>query len=172
MKSIQWNSCGTCRLDSICKSSIAEVLGTKLIEGRYEIHSAVFLYKAHALGAISSGKYSETSSLITQFVETLKRAATNEGHIAYRYAMLIERLWFRRPAHAAVAENESSEFGHDMGQFGMGDPLSMLPNGLGDMHTPSLEEMGFGNFEGMDTIEGLFSMSGVFPWDTSGAFVD
>ena len=49
--------------------------------------------------------------------------------------------------------------------------MLLFQNGLIDMHTPSLEDFGFGNFESMDTVEGLFSINGVFPLDqTHGMF--
>jgi hypothetical protein len=64
-------------------------------EKRYEIYSAVFLFKAHAFGAISNESHRHSTALVRTFIFRLKAAATGEQHIAYRYSKLLSSQWFK-----------------------------------------------------------------------------
>lgn len=53
----------------------------KAVITRYEIHSSVFLFKAHVSGAIPPDRYNQTTTLITRFSTHLKSVTPDETHI-------------------------------------------------------------------------------------------
>ncbi|KAE8149875.1 hypothetical protein BDV25DRAFT_140393 [Aspergillus avenaceus] len=61
----------------------------------YEIHAAVFLFKAFTVGALNSEEQQNCFSLVRQFISMLKVAATDPSHIASRYGKLLAGLWFQ-----------------------------------------------------------------------------
>ncbi|CAG9992937.1 unnamed protein product [Clonostachys byssicola] len=61
----------------------------------YTIHSAVFLYRAHSLGALSEEAHQRSTKLVREFLTKLEAAASSEQHIASRYRKLVSSLWFQ-----------------------------------------------------------------------------
>ncbi|OJI96894.1 hypothetical protein ASPVEDRAFT_260312 [Aspergillus versicolor CBS 583.65] len=59
----------------------------------YTVYSAVFLYKAQVFGALGPAEKIEAASLVEQYIRVLERAATNEYHVANRFASLLKRMW-------------------------------------------------------------------------------
>jgi hypothetical protein len=53
----------------------------------------VFLYKAQVFGALGPAEKIEAASLVEQYIRVLERAATNEYHVANRFASLLKRMW-------------------------------------------------------------------------------
>ncbi|KAL2670768.1 hypothetical protein Neosp_014570 [[Neocosmospora] mangrovei] len=132
----------------------------------YEIHSSVFLYKAHACGAISSGKHVHTASLMERFISVLKTAAVDENHIAARYARLLDRLWFRR-AHRLTNVDDSQSSNPELRNPGaVVDTLSTLAD-LNGGQMPLFDDLGLQPFDCTDTMDGLFAMPSVVSWDAS-----
>ncbi|KAL3459588.1 hypothetical protein BJX64DRAFT_279100 [Aspergillus heterothallicus] len=64
----------------------------------YEIYSAVFLFKAHAFGAVSNEAHQKCTALVQTFISRLETAATGEQHIASRYSKLLSSQWFKQPS--------------------------------------------------------------------------
>jgi hypothetical protein len=138
----------------------------QLTLSRYEIHSSVFLYKAHACGAISSGKHVHTASLMERFISVLKTAAVDESHIAARYARLLDRLWFRR-AHRLASVDDSQSSNPELRNPGVVvDTLSTLAD-LNGGQMPFFDDLGLQPFDCTDTMDGLFAMPSVVSWDPS-----
>ncbi|RAK99623.1 Zn(II)2Cys6 transcription factor [Aspergillus ibericus CBS 121593] len=81
----------------------------------YEIYASVFLFKTHSIGAIHSDEDETCFTLTREFISMLKAAATSPTHLAYRYAKLLERLWFHCNAtpqngvvrHGLIASDQS-----------------------------------------------------------------
>ncbi|KAF6833231.1 hypothetical protein CMUS01_06637 [Colletotrichum musicola] len=129
----------------------------------YEIHSAVFLFKAHASGAISSEKHAQTAALMRRFINVLDTAATGADHIAAKYAKLLNGLWFhttrQRNPNNIARSNEGIQEAH---------PPQAFPDGSEDAdpsRLPSFDEIGLQPLDWMESVEGLFSMPAAFPWD-------
>ena len=133
----------------------------------YEIHSSVFLFKAHASGAISSGRYAQTISLVRSFITFLSAAAVDENHTASKYAKLLERLWFHRPDTALLGVENMENVNLDQRNPGHIDPSSMLGLDLDGSQIPFFEDIGLPSFDCADTMDGLFAMPPVFGWDQS-----
>lgn len=134
-------------------------------QSRYEIHSSVFLFKAHAAGAISSGKHFETSALMQRFISVLRTAAVDDNHIASRYAELLNRLWFHRPDVTMSRNLNPDSTNTEPSHTGLVDPLSMLSSDAtcGQM---LFDDIGLQPFDCTDTMDTLFAMPpAVFPWD-------
>ncbi|KAK1464815.1 hypothetical protein CMEL01_12170 [Colletotrichum melonis] len=138
----------------------------------YEIHSAVFLYKAHAAGAISSGKHAQTASLMRRFVGVLETAATDTDHIASKYAKLLNGLWFHKGGargdatrSRASEERVQSDEVDDVNAFNRVDDDD--ENDDDTSHLPSFDEIGLQPLDWIESVEGLFSMPAAFPWDQS-----
>ncbi|KAF4993445.1 hypothetical protein FDECE_13395 [Fusarium decemcellulare] len=131
----------------------------------YEIHSSVFLYKAHACGAISSGKHVHTASLMERFISVLKVAAVDENHIAARYARLLDRLWFRRALNT-MANNNADTTDPGLRNSGVIDTLSALAD-VNGVQIPLFDDLGLQPFDCTDTMDGLFAMPSVISWDPS-----
>lgn len=135
---------------------------------RYEIHSAVFLYKAHAAGAISSGRYAETASLMRRFISLLTAAATDSNHIASRYAKLLSGLFFRRPTGQASGRPLGSTEVELQSQADESlDTLSAFTPNVGMVQMPLFDGLGLQQFDCTDTIDGLFSLPALGSWDPS-----
>ncbi|KAK1635681.1 hypothetical protein BDP81DRAFT_490573, partial [Colletotrichum phormii] len=111
----------------------------------YEIHSAVFLYKAHAAGAISFGKHAQTANLMRRFVGVLETAATNTDHIASKYAKLLNGLWFhKRGSRGDATRNRVSEEraqADEVGNLAM-DQVNDDEHDDDTSHLPSFDEIG------------------------------
>ncbi|KAK1487239.1 hypothetical protein CCUS01_03583 [Colletotrichum cuscutae] len=138
----------------------------------YEIHAAVFLYKAHAAGAISSGKHAQTASLMRRFVGVLETAATDTDHIASKYAKLLNGLWFHKGGARGDAtrsrgseERVQSDEVDDVNAFNRVDDYD--ENDDDTSHLPSFDEIGLQPLDWIESVEGLFSMPAPFPWDQS-----
>ncbi|KAF5572837.1 hypothetical protein FPCIR_14170 [Fusarium pseudocircinatum] len=131
----------------------------------YEVHSAVFLYKAHACGAISSGKHAHVACLMGRFISALKAAAIDENHIAASYARLLERLWFRKAYTLSVNDEHSDNVNDELGNSVIADTLSTLETDASMAQVPSFDDLGLQSFDYTDTLDGLFSMSSVPSWD-------
>ncbi|KAL2841823.1 hypothetical protein BJX68DRAFT_257999 [Aspergillus pseudodeflectus] len=56
----------------------------------------VFLFKAHAPGAINNEGHQRSTTLVQSFISGLDAAATSEQHIAYRYSKLLSSQWFTK----------------------------------------------------------------------------
>ncbi|KAH6981369.1 hypothetical protein BKA56DRAFT_587154 [Ilyonectria sp. MPI-CAGE-AT-0026] len=134
----------------------------------YEIHSSVFLYKAHASGAISSGQYAQTASLMQRFTSALKLAAVDENHVASRYAKLLDRLWFRRPETTLAAAGRPENMNLEITNPGMSDSLPMLGLDINRTQLTVFDDIGLQPFDCTDTMDGLFAIPPVFPWDQCG----
>ncbi|KAJ5098770.1 hypothetical protein N7532_005771 [Penicillium argentinense] len=155
----------------------------------YEIHSSVFLYKVHASGAIPTGRYPQTTSLIARFITHLTTISSDEKHLSTRYARLLHRLWFRPEQPAPECSNDASGSG-----LGAADPsyhthaslasyqhpgstlasihLSLIhgptvPAGSNDGGAGILDELSLEPFDCMETMDGFFAMPPVFPYDLS-----
>ncbi|KAL2814353.1 hypothetical protein BDW59DRAFT_154432 [Aspergillus cavernicola] len=59
----------------------------------YTVYSAVFLYKADIFGALVRAEHIEITSLVQQYIHVLEAAATNDCHVASRFASLLKRMW-------------------------------------------------------------------------------
>ncbi|KAE9582201.1 hypothetical protein CGMCC3_g1853 [Colletotrichum fructicola] len=135
----------------------------------YEIHSSVFLYKAHASGAVSSGKHAQTANLMRRFIGVLEIAATDADHIAAKYAKLLNGLWFHRSDSSADAtrkRNSGSNAHSD--ELQEVNAVPTYSNEVGDAdsnHLPSFDEIGLQPLDWIESVEGLFSMPAAFPWD-------
>lgn len=57
------------------------------------MYSAVFLYKAQVFGALGPAEKIEAASMVEQYIRVLERAATNDYHVASRFASLLKRMW-------------------------------------------------------------------------------
>ncbi|KAI8151552.1 Cholesterol 7-alpha-monooxygenase [Colletotrichum sp. SAR 10_70] len=120
----------------------------------YEIHSSVFLYKAHASGAVSSGKHAQTANLMRRFIGVLEIAATDADHIAAKYAKLLNGLWFHRSDSSADAtrkRNSGSNVHSD--EFQEVNAVQTYSNEVDDAdsnHLPSFDEIGL---QPLDWIE-------------------
>ncbi|KXH52187.1 hypothetical protein CNYM01_00518 [Colletotrichum nymphaeae SA-01] len=138
----------------------------------YEIHSAVFLYKAHAAGAISSGKHAQTASLMRRFVGVLEIAATDTDHIASKYAKLLNGLWFHKGgARGDATRSRGSEERVQSDEVGNLNDFNQVDgddeNDDDTSHLPSFDEIGLQPLDWIESVEGLFSMPAAFPWDQS-----
>ncbi|KAF5661354.1 hypothetical protein FCIRC_11833 [Fusarium circinatum] len=131
----------------------------------YAIHSAVFLYKAHACGAISSGKHAHIACLMGRFISVLKAAAVDKNHIAASYARLLERLWFRKPYTLSVNDDNPNNVNDELGNSVIADTLSTLETDASMAQAPSFDDLGLQSFDYTDTMDGLFSMPSVPSWD-------
>lgn len=60
---------------------------------RYAVYSAVFLYKADVFGALGRAEHDSVTHLVQQFIQVLEEAATDEFHVASRFASLLKRMW-------------------------------------------------------------------------------
>ncbi|KAM0342941.1 hypothetical protein ACHAPU_009059 [Fusarium lateritium] len=131
----------------------------------YEIHSSVFLYKAHACGAISSGKHAHVTSLMGSFISVLKAAAVDENHIAASYARLLDRLWFKR-AHGSSMNNDNMDnsTGLDLENSGMADTFLTIGTDDSLVQVPFFDDFGF-QPDCTDVMDGLFAMPLVTSWD-------
>lgn len=138
-----------------------------LTQHRYEIHSSVFLYKAHASGAIPQSRYGYTISLIQRFITLLQTIAINETHVASRYARLLHHLWFQRPHsppedpvpdRSGIRPDEDAAFGAVGGSIGDGIYGESLFDDVA---------LGLDALEGVDGMDGLFAMPSAFPYDLS-----
>lgn len=130
---------------------------------RYEIHSAVFLFKAHASGAISSEKHVQTVALMRRFINVLDTAATGADHIAAKYAKLLNGLWF----HTTRQRNPTDIARSDDGIQDM-NPPQPFSDGTEDAdpsRLSSFDEIGLQPLDWIESVEGLFSMPVAFPWD-------
>lgn len=135
---------------------------------RYEIHSAVFLYKAHLSGAMSSGKYAQTSSLVRRFIALLEAAATDKSHIACNYAKLLNGLYFSRTTtRASGRPNGISDVEASFHDNEVADPLATLASEAGMNQMSFFDGMGLQPFDCTDPADGLFSIPTAFPWDQS-----
>ncbi|RYC90127.1 hypothetical protein BFJ63_vAg7068 [Fusarium oxysporum f. sp. narcissi] len=131
----------------------------------YEIHSAVFLYKAHACGAISSGKHTHLACLMGRFISVLKVAAVHEKHIAASYARLLEGLWFRRTHTLSVNNENLNNVNDELGNSAMADTLPTVGTDASIAQVPYFDDLGLQSFDCTDTMDGLFSMPSVASWD-------
>ncbi|KIL88547.1 hypothetical protein FAVG1_07792 [Fusarium avenaceum] len=132
----------------------------------YEIHSSVFLYKAHACGAISSGNHTHITSLMERFISVLKAAAVDDNHIAAAYAKLLDRLWFRRTHGLSMSNditNNNTELG--LGDQEVTDSPSTLPIDTNMSQMSFFDDFGFQPLEYTDVMDGLFSIPFVTSWD-------
>ncbi|KAL4893147.1 hypothetical protein BDV59DRAFT_207944 [Aspergillus ambiguus] len=59
----------------------------------YTVYSAVFLYKAYIFGALVPAEHIETTSLVQKYIQVLEAAATDNCHVASRFASLLRRMW-------------------------------------------------------------------------------
>lgn len=157
----------------------------------YEIHSSVFLFKAHASGAIPPTRYAETTALITRFLAHLNTVTPDETHISTRYARLLQKLWFRQDQSAPEAHISDAQVDpslsqtHSDGQFSYANNDSSDPSlnvnasgGSGlvggmNLNTASsmLDDISLGSFDYMDTnasaVDWFLAMPPVFPYDLS-----
>lgn len=169
-------SCVVCLRDFACKSisscsqkiSVSRYSFTyKLAQNSYEIHSSVFLYKAHASGAIPQSRYAHTISLIQRFIAILQTIAINEQHITSRYARLLHQLWFQRP-HSGLEHAVLDKTGNrqDADEAFAADDGSLLDPGYG---TSLFDDVGFGmdTLDGMEAVDGFFAMPPAFSYDLS-----
>lgn len=161
-------SYGVCRRGFTCKTpSIIQYWYNGPTQYSYEIHSAVFLYKAHASGAIPQSRYEHTISLIQSFITVLQTAAINENHIASRYARLLHDLWFHHP-HSPPEDQIPDSSGI---RSNADTPFGAIDGPIVDAsHGASLlEDIGVGSdaLEGAEWMDGLFSMPPAFPYDLS-----
>lgn len=143
----------------------------------YEMHSAVFLYKAHTSGALSSGTHAESTALMRRFIAVLRTAAgTDTDHVASKYAGLLWGLWFERSAAKATSTTAASGVSHDSNNIRVNSrPRNTLlapevPVRTGNAQsdhqlTPRLDDMGFSQLDYSDFFDSWFQMSTVFPWD-------
>ncbi|KAF9874289.1 C6 transcription factor [Colletotrichum karsti] len=135
----------------------------------YEIHSAVFLYKAHASGAISSATHAQTAALMRRFIDVLETAATDADHIAAKYAKLLNRLWFQRTENTTNSRRQRNL--DDSAEPSAAQEANTLQPFLGEdddadsNHLPSFDDIGLQPLDWIESIEGLFSMPAAFPWD-------
>ncbi|RYP56431.1 hypothetical protein DL769_009916 [Monosporascus sp. CRB-8-3] len=128
----------------------------------YEIHSAVFLYKAYSVGAISDTQRAETTGLMRRFINVLGVAATDDNHIASKYARLLQGLWSDKEAAPAVPSETNNGAALDGTDLGRLEPFSTIPDyGL----LTDANEMQ--SFNCMNIAEGLFSMPGITNWESS-----
>lgn len=63
------------------------------VTNRYAVYSAVFLYKADVFGALGRAEHDSVFHLVQQFIQVLEKAATNDFHVASRFASLLKRMW-------------------------------------------------------------------------------
>lgn len=124
----------------------------------YMIHAAVFLYKAHAVGATGSDDYARHKSLITRFISVLRRAAGNGTHIASRYARMLEYLWLRRQSTPAVVDGRVYA-GAETVQAANQDDLT-VSNPMAEML--DYDEADLQLINGTDPFESLLAMPPVF----------
>ncbi|WZH48388.1 Fungal_trans domain-containing protein [Fusarium acuminatum] len=131
----------------------------------YEIHSSVFLYKAHACGAISSGNHTHITSLMERFISVLKAAAVDDKHIAAAYAKLLDRLWFRRTHGLSMSDitNDNTEL--DLGDQEVTNSPPTLATDTNMSQISFFDDFGFQPLEYTDVMDGLFSMPFVASWD-------
>ncbi|KAI8262806.1 Cholesterol 7-alpha-monooxygenase [Colletotrichum sp. SAR11_239] len=120
----------------------------------YEIHSAVFLYKAHASGAVSSGKHAQTANLMRRFIGVLEIAATDADHIAAKYAKLLNGLWFHRSDSSADATRKrnsgSNAHSDELQEVNAVPTYSNEVDDADSNHLPSFDEIGL---QPLDWIE-------------------
>lgn len=134
---------------------------------RYEIHSAVFLYKAHAVGAICQERHTQLKTLMRKFISVFMAAAVDENHIASRYAELLESLWFRRNKPAAVGNRGGTEHPEmENGDVSITNSLGMMGP---DVNLLWYDDIALQPFDYTDNIDALFAMPPVFPSDQTGA---
>ncbi|KAF4826072.1 hypothetical protein CGCTS75_v009593 [Colletotrichum tropicale] len=135
----------------------------------YEIHSSVFLYKAHASGAVSSGKHAQTANLMRRFIGVLEIAATDADHIAAKYAKLLNGLWFHRSDSSADATRKrnsgSNAHSDELQEVNAVQTYSNEVDDADSNHLPSFDEIGLQPLDWIESVEGLFSMPAAFPWD-------
>ncbi|CAH0058149.1 unnamed protein product [Clonostachys solani] len=134
----------------------------------YEIHSSVFLYKAHAVGAIPTEKFSEMTELMCRFVTTLKSAGMDEEHIASKFAKLLERLWFRRANTSTPGSHLQSGVVNE--RLNGTDISALMGSDLAGGQILQYDELILPEFDCADPIDTLFAMPPVFPMDQAGFF--
>ena len=138
---------------------------------RYEIHSAVFLYKAHAVGAVRPERHAQLKALMRKFISVFMAAAVDENHIASRYAELLERLWFRRSKSPATGNHGDTECPErETRDAGITNPLGMIGPDVGVGQLLWCDDIGLQPFDYTDNIDALFAMPLVLPSDQTGAF--
>ncbi|KAL5364963.1 hypothetical protein BJX96DRAFT_181302 [Aspergillus floccosus] len=74
----------------------------------YTVYSAVFLYKADIFGALVRAEHIETTSLVQQYIHVLEAAATNDCHVASRFASLLKHMWMSDRTLSTAANHMSS----------------------------------------------------------------
>jgi len=148
---------------------------------RYEIHSSVFLFKAHSSGAIPSVRYPQTTALITRFLSHLQSITPDESHISTRYSWLLQRLWFRSEQSApefSEAINVLPNASQNSGLCPETGVSEKLPGGNFNVNpginTWSVFGVGGGNLldfsiDSLDdlTLDGFLAIPPVFPYDLS-----
>lgn len=133
---------------------------------RYEIHSAVFIFKARVAGAISSDNHERLVEMMRRFVSSLDRATTGDKHIASRYSKLLQKLWFEEPAPKTTNEPHASQ--RDI--LGVQVTPITPPLGLGADPLAMTDHIGLQYFDFTDSADGLFSMPLISSMDQSGGF--
>ncbi|KAF7521833.1 hypothetical protein G7054_g12334 [Neopestalotiopsis clavispora] len=125
----------------------------------YEIHSAVFIFKARVAGAISNENHEKFVEMMRRFVSSLNRATTGDRHIASRYSKLLQRLWFDKTASMPQDPDTSHQ---DL----LSSPGPIGPS-LGTSTDPltTADSLGLQYFDFMDSTEGLFSMPLIPPME-------
>lgn len=103
-----------------------------------------------------------------RFTSALKLAAVDENHIASRYAKLLDRLWFRRPETTLAAAGRPENMNLEITNPGMSDSLSMLGLDINRTQLTVFDDIGLQPFDCTDTMDGLFAIPPVFPWDQCG----
>ncbi|KAH8893977.1 hypothetical protein GQ53DRAFT_805380 [Thozetella sp. PMI_491] len=131
----------------------------------YEVHSAVFLYKAHASGALSSEMHARASGLMRQFIDVLTAASVDSDHIASKYARLLQGLWFQQPTSSALNGN-LRELGASETCVDDAFAATAAAHTASDQST-LFEDVGLWQFDYANPVDGWFSMPAVFPWDQS-----
>ncbi|KAI0975485.1 hypothetical protein F4678DRAFT_470060 [Xylaria arbuscula] len=134
----------------------------------YTIHSAVFLFKAHALGAISPMTASQIVILVRRFISTPTTAANDSSHIAARYARLLQRLQFQKvdTGHNPT-NNSNTALTPDYTKISVGmSPNSLPPLGIGgnNCQLPLFDSTSLLHFDYADKIDDLFTIPPRLQW--------
>lgn len=115
----------------------------------------MFLFKAHVCGALHSEAHTRAASLVQQFIEGLNRAAPDPSHIAARYARLLQELWFTQGNGAITPANASQAVAMPTATPQL---LSPRAASLDPVANSLFDTSGLAQFDGFDSIEGLFWM--------------
>ncbi|KAK6223987.1 hypothetical protein LQW54_000133 [Pestalotiopsis sp. IQ-011] len=132
----------------------------------YEIHSAVFIFKARVAGAISNDNHERLVEMMRRFVSSLDRATTGDSHIASRYSKLLQRLWFEKPAPTTTREPHASQQdipGAQITQIATPLRLATDPLAMND-------HAGLQYFDFTDSADGLFSVPLISSMDQPSGF--